>query len=221
MSEKSSGQLRAETMEERLTVPVLVSALVSVPAIFLTTTGGTTAVIGTVLNWLSLVVLLGESLILLWVSRDFPMWIRRYRAHLMVVAATVPAVIFAVGPVQIVRLLLSLSAFHVFRAGRIMRAGNIIRSKFGLHGRRGTWLLAGMTVLAAMFVTIVLSDPNSRSREVLSWVVQRYGPYAVFLLVVLLALVITGSVLLRRRKHFDDTPARDDRDHPPRDGGEP
>lgn len=208
MFDKSSADLQAERVEARLAIPVLASALVSVPAVFLTTAGGTAALIGTVLNWLSLSVLVGESVILLWVSRDLMLWVRRYRAHLLVLAATVPAVVFAVGPVQILRLLLSLGAFQVFRAGRILRAGRIIRSKFSLRGRRGTWLLVGMTMLAAVFVAIVLSNPDSRSREVISWVIERYGVLAALALLGVLALAATLFLVLRRRRNRESATTR-------------
>lgn len=113
---------RAGEVEGRLAIPVLVAALVSVPAVFLTTTGGTTAVIGRVLNWLSLVVLLGESAVLLWLSRDVLAWLRNYRWQLIVTAVAVPAVVFVLGPVQILRLLLAVGALRILRAGRILRA---------------------------------------------------------------------------------------------------
>ncbi|WP_199430430.1 hypothetical protein [Qaidamihabitans albus] len=171
----SAPGTRAEQVEERLAIPVLVAALVSVPAVFLTTTGGTAAVVGMLLNWLSLVVLLGESAVLLWVSRDVAKWVREHRWQLIVTGATVPAVVFAVGPVQILRLLLSLGALRILRAGRIVRAGRVIRRRAGLDKGRGRWLLAGATALAAVFVAIVLADPTSRSRRVTDWVLDNVG----------------------------------------------
>ncbi|WP_232376667.1 hypothetical protein [Amycolatopsis aidingensis] len=183
---------RAGEMEERLAIPVLIAALVSVPAVFLTTAEGTAAVVGSVLNWASLVVLLGESLILLWLSDDVRDWVRKHRWTLVVTAATVPAVIFVVGPVQVLRLLLSIGTLRVLRAGRILRAGRVIRDRAGLSRPLGKWLLGGVTVLAAAFVAIVLADPTSRSRRVADWILEHLGVAPV----ILAGLILAGSTVL-------------------------
>ncbi|WP_028661704.1 hypothetical protein [Saccharomonospora saliphila] len=166
---------RSARVQDKLAVPVLSAALVSVPAVFLATTPGVTGLIGSVLNWLSLSVLLGESFVLLWVSGSVRTWVYRYRAQLLVVALTIPAVVFVVGPVQILRLVLTLGAFRILRVRRIMRAGWVIVHKAGLHDRRGHWVLAGVGVLATVFALVVLSDPASRSRKVLDHLVAHLG----------------------------------------------
>ncbi|PRX48275.1 hypothetical protein B0I33_10489 [Prauserella shujinwangii] len=195
----SSRNARAEEVEQRLAGPVLVAALVSVPAVFLSTASGPTAVIGTVLNWASLAVLLGESVLLLVLSRDVAAWIRDHRWHLLVAGVTVPAVVFLVGPVQILRLVLSIGALRVLRAGRIVRAGRVLRRRLGWRHHRGRWLLGGATVLAAAFVTIVLADPTSRSRHVTDWVLDHVGVAPVLAAGLLLAVGTAVVVRYRRR----------------------
>ncbi|PXY27025.1 hypothetical protein [Prauserella muralis] len=190
---------RAERIEEALSVPVLVAALVSVPAVFLTTTDGTTAVIGRTLNWLSLAVLLGESLILLWLSGSVVTWLRRYRWQVLVAGAAVPAVVFVVGPVQILRLLLAVGALRVLRAGRILRAARVIRRRAGLAGRRGRWLLAGAGLLAAGFVVVVLANPESRSRKLLAGLVNGVGPVPTALLGLAALLLVAAAIAVVRR----------------------
>lgn len=191
---------RAEQLEERLAIPVLIAALVSVPAVFLTTTGDeTTVVVGKVLNWASLAVLLSESLVLLWFSRDIVAWARKHRWKLMVTVAAVPAVVFLVGPVQILRLILSIGALRVLRAGRIFRAGRVIRRRAGLTGKRGRWLLGGVTVLAATFVTLVLTDPTSRSRLLADRILDRFGVLPAVLAGLILAVAVLALIRYRRR----------------------
>ncbi|WP_116051317.1 hypothetical protein [Amycolatopsis palatopharyngis] len=198
---------RAERMEERLAIPVLIAALVSVPAVFLTTTGDeTTIVVGKVLNWASLVVLLSESLVLLWFSRDIVAWVRTHRWKLLVTVAAVPAVVFLVGPVQIVRLILSIGALRVLRAGRILRAGRVIRRRAGLTGRRGHWLLGGVTVLAAVFVTLVLADPTSRSRQLTDRILDQFG----ILPAIVAGLIVAASILVLRHQRRRRTNKPDD-----------
>lgn len=196
-----AGQDSAERMEQRLAIPVLVAALVSVPAVFLTTTTGATALIGVVLNWASLAVLIGESVVLLWLSGSVSTWLRRYRWQILVAVAAIPAVVFLVGPVQILRLVLAISAIRVFRAGRIVRAARVVIDKAGLGRRRGRWLLAGAGVLAAGFVAIVLADPESRSRKTLLWLLEQLGALpALLLMLATLGLVAIVVALVRRRR---------------------
>lgn len=182
-----------------MSAPVLAAALVSVPAVFLTTTGGATAVVGQVLNWLSLAVLVGESLLLLLLSGSVTSWARRYRAQLLVVGIAVPAVVFVVGPLQILRLFLAIGAFRVLRVGRIMRAARVVSRKFGLRAHHGRWVLAAASVLAVVFVAVVLADPDSRSRAVVLWVVDRIGVVpAVLALLGALAVLALAVTVVRR-----------------------
>jgi hypothetical protein len=190
---------RTRRAEERLAFPVLVAALVSVPAVFLTTAEGTLRTVGTVLNWASVTVLAAETVVLLWIDRDVGTWLRRHRWKLLVLAVAIPAVVFVVGPVQILRLILSLGALRVLRAGRIVRAGRVIRRRFSL----GTWadrtLLVVIALLAGIFVTIVLIDPASRSRRAAMWVVERIGVVPTILAGLVLAA--TAFVLVRYFGH--------------------
>ncbi|GGM57643.1 hypothetical protein GCM10012275_31040 [Longimycelium tulufanense] len=180
---------RAQQVEERLASPVLVAAAASVPAVFLTALEGIAALIGTVLNWASLAVLIGESLLLLLLSGDLAAWVRKHRWKLLVAGATVPAVLFAVGPVQVLRLMLALGTLRVLQARRILRAGHIIRRKAGLGARWGRWVLGGATVLAAVFVVTVLANPESQSRRLAMRLIEKFG---VVPLIAAGVLVLTG-----------------------------
>ncbi|MGW9308320.1 hypothetical protein ACWGPQ_09940 [Saccharomonospora azurea] len=190
---------RAHHVQQRLTVPVLAASVVSVPAVFLATTPGTLGVVGTVLNWLSLAVLVGESLALLWASGNLRTYVQRYRPQLIVVGITVPAVVFVVGPVQVLRLLLAAGTFRILRVRRILRAGRIVVHRTGLDGRLGRWVLAAATVLALSFSAVVLADPESRSRRLLDHVVDALGVGGAALLALGVATVgLCVTVLVRR-----------------------
>ncbi|MBB3052371.1 hypothetical protein FHS23_003405 [Prauserella isguenensis] len=190
---------RADEFERKLTVPVLVAALASIPAVFLTRAGGTAAAIGTVLNWASVAVLVGESVVLLWLEGSVRRWLRRYRWQLLVVAAAVPAVVFVIGPLQVLRLVLLLGGFHILRARRIVNAGRVVVERLGLGQRRARWVLAGVIALAGVFSLIVLADPESRSRHVVDWLVERIGvPGTALAAVAAAALVYAVGRLLTR-----------------------
>ncbi|WP_298178884.1 hypothetical protein [Saccharomonospora sp.] len=190
---------RARQVQQFLAVPVLAAALVSVPAVFLATTPGLTGVIGKVLNWLSLAVLVSESATLLWFSGSVRLFVQRYRAQLLIVAITVPAVVFVVGPTQVLRLLLALGAFRILSVRRILRAGRVIVHRADLDGRRGRWVLAGMSAAAVVFATIVLANPESGSRKVLAWVVDHLGAGGTAVAGLGIAMIVLVIVVLLRK----------------------
>lgn len=195
----SDGDEVAERVEERLAVPVVTAALVSVPAVFLTMTGGPAAVVGMVLNWASVLVLAGESVLLLWLSRDRFSWIREHKWKLLIVLAAIPAVVLLIGPVQILRLVLAVGAVRVLRVRRIMRAGAVLRRRAELGNTRMRWVYAALTLLAASFVGLVLADPTSTSRRFSEWVIERVGVLPAVVGGVLLAAGTLVAVRYRAR----------------------
>lgn len=179
-------QERAERWEDRLAIPVLIAALMSVPAVFLMTTDGTTATVGRVLNWASVAVLVAESIVLIALSKDVSDWLRAHKWELLLVAAAVPAVVFAIGPVQILRVVLAVGTLRVLRVRRILRAGMVVARKMRFGSRRKKIAVAVAGMPAAVFVAIVLADPESRTRRVLAWLVDHIG----------LPLTIIGGIVL-------------------------
>ncbi|AEF40387.1 hypothetical protein [Hoyosella subflava] len=177
---------RAEELERRFALPVLIAAIVSVPAVFLTLFEGAVATTGTVLNWLSAVIILGESLILLFVSGDAIRWARRHWWTLAIALVTVPAVLLAFGPVQVLRALMWVGAIRLFRVGRIIKAGRILSERTELGQRRTRALIGVLTVLAAVFVFVALADPGSETRQIATWTVNRVG---------VVPTIIAGAIL--------------------------
>jgi CsoR family transcriptional regulator, copper-sensing transcriptional repressor len=117
------------------------------------------------LNAATLVVVTAEAVVLFALAEDRRAWIRRHRVLLLITAATIPAVVFALGPVQVLRLVRAVGALRILRLRRILRAARTLRVRAGLTGpvaRAAT----GLTALAcAAFAGIVLADPTSTSRR--------------------------------------------------------
>ncbi|MDP3966893.1 MAG: hypothetical protein Q8Q02_01325 [Nocardioides sp.] len=187
-----------EHWEERLALPVIIAALASVPAVFLTLLDGPYETVGNVVNWLSGAVLVAETAVLFAVSRNKRGWIRRHKWLLLLTVVVILGVALAIGPVQLLRLLRVVGALRLVRAGRILKAGRIMRDKLGLSGRWSKVASAAAALLVAVFVGVVLADPTSRSRELLDqWL---GGTSQVLLSVLAGALLAAATFLVVRRQ---------------------
>jgi CsoR family transcriptional regulator, copper-sensing transcriptional repressor len=192
------GNELAQKIEDRADVPVLVAALTSVPAVFLTMTSGIWAIVGSVLNTASGVTLVGESVLLLLVSGERLRWIREHRTELMLAVATLPTVVLFVGPVQVFRLLIFLSAVRLLRVRRILGAADVISRRAGLPRRHRKLVLLAVTGVATVFVAVVLLDPKSISHHVAEWVSRHIGLAPAIVTALLVVLVVIGAWLLDR-----------------------
>jgi hypothetical protein len=177
---------RADVVGERLAVPVLLAALAAIPATFLTLLDGPWAATGQALNLASGAVLVAETVVLFALSTDRRRWLRRNLWLVGLTLLLIPAVLFAVGPVQLLRLLRFVGALRVIRARRIVRAGKVVRERLGLERRWQVVASTGATVLAAAFVVLVLADPTSESRQAVDQVVDRVG---------VLGILVAGAIL--------------------------
>lgn len=185
----------SQALERRLAVPVLVSAVVSVPAIFLTMWAeGTWATIGQWANWLAGLFLWGEWILLIVLAENKLAWLRTHRWVTFVAAATLPAVIFALGPAQVLRLVQVAGTLRLMRVTRIVEAGGVLRRRMGLTGRWGRAVVIATTALSAVFVTAVLADPTSTSRQYALTALEHLGVWP--LLVGLAATIVAGSTVL-------------------------
>jgi CsoR family transcriptional regulator, copper-sensing transcriptional repressor len=197
---------RADRVEQRLAIPVIVAALVSVPAVFLTMMEGTAQQVGTVLNWASLAVLTGESIVLFMLASDRARWLKEHRAVVLIALATVPAVVFAVGPVQLLRLVRFVGALRLVRVNRILKAGRILRTRAELEGPWRNAIAVGITLVAAAFVAVVLADQTSESRRLLQGVTSRFG----LVPVVVAGLLLAGATFVVVRNRAGRDPDEDD-----------
>ncbi|KUG55807.1 hypothetical protein AVL62_05845 [Serinicoccus chungangensis] len=201
-------QDREAEWEERLALPVVVAALASVPAVFLTLLDDPYATVGAVTNWLTGAVLLAETLILFLVARDKRSWVRRNWWLILLTVGVVLAVVLAVGPLQLLRLLRVVGALRLIRAGRILKAGRLLRQRLGLTGRWQQVPGVLATVLVAAFVTVVLADPTSQSRVLLEQLLGSTAATLATLVAGLLLGVATVVVVRQRRQDAGNERAR-------------
>lgn len=166
---------RAERLAEALRVPVLIAAAASVPAVFLSPLDGPLGAVGTLVNWMSMLVLTGESALLLFRSPDRLGWLRRNWWVALVAVATVPAVFFAVGPVQVLRLVRVVAALQVLKVRRLVKSARIIFRR-GVRFARLRALLSAVTgLLALVLVGLVMLDPESTVRQVFGAALRTWG----------------------------------------------
>lgn len=160
----------AKRIEERwetwLVWPVLVAALVSVPAVFLTLLDEPFEMIGHIGLWATSVVLIVETVVFFLVSPKKVEWLRRNWWLVVLTILVIIAVIFSIGPMQILRLLRSVGALRVLRAKQVAKAGHSLqKASSSRWWRRLGTLLA--TVVVATFVVVALIDPESPARSFL------------------------------------------------------
>lgn len=207
---RHAAQAREEQWERRLAIPVLVAALASVPAVFLTLLDQPYATAGTVINWIAGGVLIAETVVLFTVSGDKIDWLRRHKWLVALTVAVVIAVVFAVGPVQLLRLLRVVGALRIIRAGRIIKAGRILQERMGLTGRWSRVPAVLASVLVAAFVAVVLSDPTSQTRTLIEDLVGRTGGTVAAVLAGVALAAATFIVMRRQRTDDADDDADDD-----------
>lgn len=201
---------REERWQDRLALPVLVAALASIPAMFLTVAEGALGTAGHAIDIASGAVLVAETVILLAVAESKRAWIRGHLGLIALTVAVVLAVAFALGPVQILRLVRTVGALRILRAGRIVKAARSLGLRHGLTGRLAQLLAAGAGVLVAVFVGVVLADPTSRSRDLLTWVFGDIGTPGVVVLSAVAGIVLGGATYLLARDPGSDVDADPD-----------
>ena len=218
---EDKSQDRADRLAERIAVPVLVAALASVPAVFLTLLDEPYQTIGEGLNTLSGGVLIAETVVLLAVSENRWAWIKRNKWLVALAAAVIPAVVFAVGPVQLLRLVRVAGALRIIRVKRIFKAGKIVQERAGLSKAWERVIAVGVTLLCAAFVAVMLADPTAtgellklgtESQDAWSNVVNRLGRVGV---IVAGLIVFTATLLVfnhRRNKSQGDGDDEDNAD---------
>lgn len=223
----SDSDPRLEKWEQRFFWPVLVAALASVPAVFLTIQFDPPwEVAGEVINHISMVVFAAETVVLLVLARDKRQWVRDHWTIVAITALTIPAVLLALGPAQVLRVVArgvrTLGALRIIRVGRIFKAGKILYNRTDFSGPVRKGMAIGATVLAAAFVALVLADPSTKSREFLDQNVPGLFGGAWPYLVVAAGLIVAGAtfVVFRVRRAPDESADADqavDQTEPSRD----
>lgn len=197
---RGTGPDPEEHWEQRLALPVVIAALASVPAVFLTLLDSPYETVGNVVNGLSGAVLVAETVVLFAVSRDKQRWVRRHKWLLLLSVGVILGVVLAVGPVQLLRLLRVVGALRLVRAGRIVKAARIMRDRLGLTGPWSRVSSVAATLLVAAFVGVVLADPTSRSRELLDQWLDDTGQVVLSVLAGGVLAVATFLVVRRQQR---------------------
>ncbi|GAB3718628.1 metal-sensitive transcriptional repressor family protein [Nocardiopsis oceani] len=187
-------------LERRLALPVLVCAVVSVPAVFLGMWGeGRWSEIGHLVNWLAGLVLWAEWILLIALAKNKLGWLRTHKWSTFVAAVTLPAVIFTLGPAQVLRLARVAATLRLVRVTRIIEAGGVLRRRMGLTGARGAVAAVATTALSLAFAAAILADPDSASRRFFANLAESFGFWQVALALTLIAVATALIMYLRRR----------------------
>ena len=206
---------RADRLQERLAVPVMIAALASVPAVFLTLFDGTAEAVGSTINTASGAVLIAEAVVLFAVSQDRIAWLKRNWWLVALAIIIVPAVLFALAPVQLLRVAAQLvrmvGALRILRVRRILKAGRILRRRAGLDRVWQQVVGVAVSLLVAGFVAVVLADPTSDAHEFLDRFVEMDG----WVLPVIAGLLLGGATFVVMRNQGatddgDDAPGHED-----------
>ncbi|CCG04318.1 hypothetical protein [Blastococcus saxobsidens] len=203
---------REERWQERLAVPVLVAALASIPAMFLTVAEGTLGMAGHLIDIVSGLVLVAETVILFVVAESKRAWIRGHLGLIALTVVVVLAVIFALGPAQVLRLVRTVGALRILRAGRIVKAARSVSDRMGFTGKLAHIAAAGAGLLVAVFVGVVLADPTSRSRDLVTAVLGDIGTPVVVALSAVAGVVLGAATYLLARDPGSGPDAEPDAD---------
>ena len=204
-----------ERWQERLALPVLIAALASVPAMFLSIAEGAIGAAGYVIDLLSGLVLVAETVILLVVAENKRAWIRGHLGLIVLTLVVIVAVVFALGPVQVLRLVRTVGALRILRARRIVKAARSLRARLGFTGRLSSVFAFGAGLLVAVFVGVVLADPTSVSHGLLAGLIGEVGPTVVVLTSVAAGLLLGLATFLLARDRGSGPDAEDDDAHSP------
>lgn len=192
-----------ETWAQRLSTPVIIAAIASVPAVFLTLMSDPYSSIGTVINWVSGSVFVAETVVLFFASSHKWGWVKRNWMMIGLTVLIVIAVAFAIGPMQLLRFVRSFGALRVLRAKRIFKAMRVLRNR---GDTQSLWIRIGVTILGlltATFVSLVLSDPTSTVHQFIgNWVGKTTSSVLAIIAGVIIAAA-TFIVVLSNRKDRD------------------
>lgn len=152
---------RSQRLEARLEVPLLVFALLTIPAIAIEQSGVGEPwdTIAVVLNWSIWLAFLGEVALMLRVVPDRGRWLRDHPLDLAIVVLTPP---FLPATLQAARV------FRLLRLVRLLKAGDLARRLLSTEGVRDAAVLALLAVLGggAAFAAV---EKGHHSAELSAW----------------------------------------------------
>ncbi len=192
-------QSLAARVERRLALPVMMAAVMSVPAVFMVVWGeGAVADVGLVTNWTAGAVLWCEWLVLLVLAEDRLDWMRRHKWTIAVAALTIPAAIFTLGPVQLLRLVYVVAGLRILSVRRIISAGKVLARRLNLVGWQRIVLLCVTSAIVALFLSVLLLAPNAQVWLAGDLIFTQLGPVPA--LVISAILLLAAYLAWRNRK---------------------
>lgn len=131
---------RAEALQRRLEWPLLVAALLAIPAIAIeqSDAGRTLDTVAVVLNWVSWLAFVAEAVLMMRAVDDWRVWARTHPLEVAIVILTPPIL---PASLQAARL------FRLLRLLRLVRAAVLVRRLLTTEGVRDAAVLAALTVL--------------------------------------------------------------------------
>jgi voltage-gated potassium channel len=132
---------RADRMQRRVEVPLLVAALLTIPLVVIqqADAGAAWNAVADVLSWATWVAFLGEIVLMLRAVPDRGTWLREHPLELAIVVLTPP---FLPAGMQAARV------FRLLRLLRVVRAGMLMRRLLSTEGVRDAAVLAMVTIFA-------------------------------------------------------------------------
>ncbi|WP_246497999.1 hypothetical protein [Natronoglycomyces albus] len=194
-------------LENKLTIPVVVAALASIPAVFLTVWGSEQyEMAGHAIGWAAAIVLWVEFVILLMAARNKREWLRTHKWPLTICLLTLVSLVFAAGGAQILRLIHLMGSIRMLRAKRIWDASLVLRRRMGLNGWWNAVLFGAMGIVVAGFVAMVLTDPTAQHSEVVNW----FGQNARIIPIAAAGLILAAATYLVVRNNHEEADERAD-----------
>lgn len=190
---------RARRIEQRLTLPVIIAAVVSVPATFLSAVDSWPGQIGKVINWATAAVLAGEPVLLFLLTGHRLAWLKGHLWAVLIAAVAVPATLLAIAApyfqaLRLLRLAHVMTALRLLRINRILKAADTLRRYLlvDIFWRRLSSAVG--PIVAFGFAGLVLADSQYRELLYLDELSERFGPVPVVLVVALAAVSLAVAV---------------------------
>lgn len=166
------------------------AAIASVPAVLCAQlASGHLAYAGSIVNWMSGLVLWGEWILLIVLAENKKAWLRQHAWAAVVAVATIPAVVLLLGPVQVLRVVVTAIGLPVARLTRITEAGTVIPRRMGLSRRWRVTILVSAVVMTTVVGGLLILDPTSDSRVLWRSVINGWDTPRLLVS----ALILTGA----------------------------
>jgi voltage-gated potassium channel len=149
-------------MERRLELPLLVAALLTIPALAVEQAGAREPwhTIAVVLNWSIWAAFLAEVVLMLRVEENRALWLRQHPLDVAIVLLTPP---FLPASLQAARV------FRLLRLLRLLRAASLVRRLLTTEGVRDAAVLALVTILGGGAAFAAIEKTDAHGHHISAW----------------------------------------------------